>query len=160
MKKNTDKPGEIVITRVFDAPRGSVWKAWTEREHLVQWWGQPKGATMPFSELDFRIGGSFRYSIRLPDGTLMWGKSIFREIVEAERLVFDDVFTDEKGNPIINADTPQMKVSATFEDAGKKTKVTIIHSGISGDLHSADQYKQGWDQVLDRLADDLAKTTS
>ena len=69
------KPAQrsLVITRVFDAPRSLVFKAWTEREHLVRWWGQPKGATMPFCRVDLRVGGGFQGEVlitRIPDAPL------------------------------------------------------------------------------------------
>lgn len=142
---------DLTIVRIIDAPREKVWKAWTEFDQLKQWWGQPKGATMPYAKLDFRLGGSFHYQVLLPDGTKIWGKKIYREIVENEKLFFDDCFADEEGNAVITKDTPLMHVSATFEAQGDKTKLTLIHSGITGDLHTIDQYKEGWSQCLDRL---------
>ena len=58
----------LVITRVFDAPRPLVFKAWTQPEHIVRWWG-PKGFTLTACEMDFRPGGAFRFSMRSPEGT-------------------------------------------------------------------------------------------
>lgn len=87
---------EFVITRTFDAPRDLVWKAHTEPERLKQWWG-PKGFTMLSCKVDLRPGGLFHYGMRSPDGQVMWGKFIYREIVKPERLVFIVSFSDEKG---------------------------------------------------------------
>ena len=71
---------ELVLTRVFDAPRDLVWKAFTEVDRLKQWWG-PKGFRMLTCRLDLRPGGIFLYGMQSPDGHEMWGKWTFREIV-------------------------------------------------------------------------------
>jgi uncharacterized protein YndB with AHSA1/START domain len=63
----------FITSRTFDAPRELVWKAWTERERLMQWFG-PKGFTISTAKLDFRPGGVFLYSMRTPDGKDMWGQ--------------------------------------------------------------------------------------
>ena len=78
---------ELVITRVLDAPRARVWRAWTEAEQLKHWWG-PKGFTMGVCKLDFRPGGMFHYSMRTPDGHELWGRFVYREILKPERIVF------------------------------------------------------------------------
>ena len=87
---------ELVITRIFDAPRELVWKAWTEPERLMHWWG-PKGFTVHTCKVDLRPGGVFHYGMRAPDGSDIWGKFIYREIVAPERIVFIGSFSDEKG---------------------------------------------------------------
>src|SRR4051812_29031866 len=91
--------GEFVVSRVLDAPQGKVWQAWTEREALEAWWG-PKGLTLSVATLDLRPGGVFHYGMRSPDGRVMWGKFVYREVAAPERLVFVVSFTDEKGTPI------------------------------------------------------------
>jgi uncharacterized protein YndB with AHSA1/START domain len=94
---NAQAGQEFVITRVFNAPRELVWKAWTERERLMHWFG-PKGFTLKVAKLDFRPGGTYHYSMRSPDGKEMWGKFVYREIVAPERIVLVNSFSDEKGN--------------------------------------------------------------
>ena len=74
---------EFVIKRTFNAPRGRVWQAWTEADHLGKWWG-PAGFDIVSVKLDLRPGGTFHYCLRSPDGQDMWGKFIFREIVPQE----------------------------------------------------------------------------
>jgi uncharacterized protein YndB with AHSA1/START domain len=86
---------ELVITRVVDAPRELVWKAWTEKDRLSDWWG-PKGFKIHVARLDLRAGGVFHYSMQTPDGKILWGKFTYREIVPPERLVFIVSFSDEK----------------------------------------------------------------
>src|SRR3974377_2327336 len=81
---------EITITRVFNAPRALVFKAWTDAAELAQWWG-PKGFTNPVCELDVRVGGVIRIHMRSPDGSVYPMKGEFREIVPPERLVFPQI---------------------------------------------------------------------
>src|SRR5512143_289293 len=93
------KPAEqaVVITRVFEAPRELVWKAWTECERLIRWWG-PKGFTTPFCKTDLHVGGVYVNCMRSPDGKDYWSTGIYREIVPPKRIVCTDSFADEKGN--------------------------------------------------------------
>jgi uncharacterized protein YndB with AHSA1/START domain len=149
----------LVITRTFDAPRALVWKAWTEPEHLVHWWGQPKNATMPYCTVDLRVGGLFHCCVKTPDGGTIWVRSIFREIVEAERLIFDMVFSDAHGNIV---DSPPglagySLITATFAEHDGRTTVTIVHAGVE-QASTANQtnYQLGWGESLDRLAERLA----
>ncbi|MBI4275605.1 MAG: SRPBCC domain-containing protein, partial [Rhizobiales bacterium] len=78
---------DFVISRVFDAPRKLVWKAWTEAERLAQWWG-PKGCTIRVVKLDVRPGGIFHYAMQFKPGHDMWGRFIYREIAAPERLIY------------------------------------------------------------------------
>jgi uncharacterized protein YndB with AHSA1/START domain len=93
--KNNAEQRPFIISRDFDAPRERVWKAWTRQDHM-EWWG-PKGVSIQHAKLDLRPGGVFHYAMRTPDGRDMWGKWVIREIVEPERLVFVNSFSDEAG---------------------------------------------------------------
>src|ERR1700688_4411146 len=95
--KSADR--EVVFTRVFDAPRGLVFKVWTDPKHVAQWWG-PHGFTNPVCELDARPGGAIRIHMRGPDGTIYPMTGVYREIVEPERLVFTSVPLDKNGDPL------------------------------------------------------------
>lgn len=88
---------QLIITRELNAPRGLVFKVWTEAEHLAHWWG-PKGFTLVVSNLDFRPGGLFHYCMKSPDGFVMWGRFDYREIIAPEKIVFTNSFSDEAGN--------------------------------------------------------------
>jgi len=90
------KSTEFVISRVLDAPRDLVWKCFTDPEHMRQWWG-PKGFTVVASKMDLRVGGTYHYGLKAPNGAPMWGKFVFREIVPPERLDFISSFSDEEG---------------------------------------------------------------
>ena len=78
--------GSVVITRIFDAPRERVWKAWTDPEQLKHWWG-PKGFTTPVFRADLRVGGALLYCMRSPEGKDYWGTGVYREIVPVTRIV-------------------------------------------------------------------------
>jgi len=84
------------ISRTFDAPLPLVWAVYSQKEHLEKWWG-PKGFVWVSGGLDFRPGGMLHYGMRSPDGHIMWGKFVYREIVPMKRIVFRNSFSDEAG---------------------------------------------------------------
>src|SRR5512147_227125 len=86
----------FVLERTFDAPRVRVWQAWTEPERLKQWFS-PKGFAVIAATMDFRVGGTYHYGMRTPQGQEMWGKWTFREIKAPERLVLVNSFSDAAG---------------------------------------------------------------
>jgi uncharacterized protein YndB with AHSA1/START domain len=147
----------VTITRVFDAPRALVFRLWTEREHMAQWWG-PQGFTNPVCELDVRVGGAIRIDMRAPDGTVYPMTGTFREIVLPERLVFEAVAEDHDGNPLLRSLT-----TVTFADEGTKTRVTV-HADAVGIAPAAPQMlagmEAGWTQSLEKLAVLAARTSA
>jgi uncharacterized protein YndB with AHSA1/START domain len=151
---------ELVITRVFDAPRELVFRAWTEPEHLVRWWG-PNGFTTPVCKIDLRPGGVWHICMRAPDGRDYWSKGIYREIIAPERIVTTDFFSDEDGNLVqpaqygLPADWPaEMLLTVTFAEQDGKTKLTVRQS-VSEALARSIGAVDGWNQSLDRLAEQL-----
>ena len=165
------RPGEttgepFVIARVFDAPRERVWKAWTERDRLVQWFG-PRGFTMNFASLDLRPGGMFHYCLRSQGGGEMWGRFVYREIVPPERIVWVNSFSDAAGGltrPPFDDDWPlEMLSTATFTESGSRTTVTLRWSALSateGQRKTFDASHEsmngGWTGTFDQLAEHLA----
>src|SRR5258706_14413299 len=89
---------ELVITRIFDAPRRLVFQAWNEPERVAQWWG-PQGFTTISCQMDIRPGGAFRFGMRSPEGVDYWKRGVYREIVEPERVVFSFAWEDPAGQP-------------------------------------------------------------
>jgi uncharacterized protein YndB with AHSA1/START domain len=151
------KPGEreLVITRVFDAPRALVFKAWTDPKHLAQWWG-PKGFTNPVCEVDARVGGAWRIVMRSPDGVEYPGGGVYREIVEPQRLVFTNIATDKEGNPLLDGLT-----TVTFAEHGGKTKLTLQTRAVglvSFAAQMLEGMEAGWTQSLERLTEKLARS--
>src|SRR5579871_5305107 len=119
---------EFTISRVFDAPRELVFDAWTQEQHLAQWFG-PKGCAIVDAKLDLRPGGFFHYGMRFLDGNVMWGKWIFKEIKRPEKLVLVSHFSDARGGITrhpANKDWPRETLSTTtFEAQGDKTLLTL-----------------------------------
>lgn len=142
---------ELVITRVIDAPRGLVWRAFTEPERLARWMG-PRGFTCTIIKHDLRVGGAYRYHLLSPEGTDHWQQGTYREIVEPERLVFSFVWTDVQGIPR-GADT---LVSTTFEDQDGKTRLTLRQSGFKTET-ARDAHHSGWSSSLELLAEYAAQ---
>jgi len=136
---------ELLITRVFNAHRSLVFKAWTEPQHLVHWWG-PQGFTLPSCTLDLRPGGTYRFCMRSPEGVDHWLQGIYREIIEPERLVFTYAFEDATGKP-----GHETLVTVTFAELGEKTKLTV-HQAVFESVTVRDEHVRGWTEALDRLA--------
>jgi uncharacterized protein YndB with AHSA1/START domain len=159
--------GDFVISRTFNASRDRVWKAWTEREQLMQWFG-PKGFTMSVAKLDFRSGGSLHYCLRGPDGKEMWGKFVYREIVPGERIVLINSFSDKDGkltrHPFSSTWPLEMLTTTTFGEENGKTTVTIRWAPLNATEEerktfdtSHDGMRQGWTGTFDQLAEYLAR---
>jgi len=146
---------EVVITRVFDAPRELVFKAWTDPEHLARWFG-PKIFTIPVCEVDARVGGAWRMVMRAPDGTEYPCGGVYREIVEPERLVFTNNAVDKEGNPVIDGLT-----TVLFAEEDGKTKLTMRTRGTARVAYAAAYLagmEVGWAQSLEKLAAELARS--
>ena len=146
----TEKARELVITRVFDAPRDLVWKAWTEPERIRQW-SAPKGFTIPVAEGDLRPGGAWKSCMRKPDGTDLWLAGVYQEIDEPKRLVFTHAWLDENGKP-----GPETLVTVTFTERAGKTEMVFRQSGFDS-AESRDGHAGGWNECFDRLDALLAK---
>ena len=151
---------DIVITRIFDAPRELVWKAWTDPEHFKRWWG-PKDYTTPFCEIDLRVGGKYLNCMRSPEGQDYWTTGVYMEIILFEKLVYTDSFSDEKGNVVsaayygMNADFPfETLITVTLEDYEGKTKMTLQHTDLPAGKMT-EQTGEGWSESFDKLAASL-----
>lgn len=139
---------EIELTRIFDAPRELVYQAWTDPEHMVQWWG-PKVFSNHSCQLDVRPGGAWQIVMRSPDGTDYRCQGVYSEVVKPERLVFTNDAIDHDGKPLLKGFT-----TVTFDDLGGKTKLTL-RTRAEGLVDYAPQMlrgmEQGWSQSLDKL---------
>jgi uncharacterized protein YndB with AHSA1/START domain len=173
MAASKSVPGEdtsdrdFVISRVFDAPRELVWKAFTDPEHMKNWWG-PKGFTVRFAKMDFRPGGTYHYCMTSPDGHDMWGKFVYREIVAPERIVLVNSFSDESGGLTRHLMSPtwplEMLSTFTFSEHEGKTTFTIRWSPLNASETERKTFEdgrkgmqQGWGGTLDQLEAYLAK---
>jgi uncharacterized protein YndB with AHSA1/START domain len=178
-KQTLEKLGEFlaktisksfVISREFNAPRELVWKAWTERESLMKWFG-PKGFTMPAAKLDFRPGGIFHYCLCAPDGKEIWGKFIYREIVPPQKLVLVNSFSDEDGgvtrHPFSETWPLEMLTTTTLIERAGKTILTIEwvpFNATDEELKTFDAMRdsmtQGWTGTFAQLDEFLQSKSS
>ncbi len=163
MTKDTGKNVErMTITRVFDAPRELVWKAWTDPKYVMQWWG-PKGFTAPVCKMDFRVRGKFLCCMKSPDGQEFWNAGEYHEIIPYEKIVSTMYFADAKGNKIepehldIEHEAIEGAYDVTlFEDLGNgQTKLTFIGNEPMESAKESGQV-EGWNQILDKIAAVLA----
>ncbi len=146
---------EVVITRTFDAPRELVWKAWTEPERFMRWWG-PKIFTSPECQIDLRVGGRFLWCMQWPDGRRNYTTGEYREIVTFQRLVYVTSFADADGNavPASHYGMPddgafEMTVTVTFEEQDGKTAMRLTHAGLPSGM--GESSSQGWNESFDKL---------
>ena len=148
----------MVVTRVIDASREIVWKAYTQPEYVQQWWG-PKGFTSPSCRSDFRVGGMFLYCMRSPDGQEGWTGGQFHEIIPHEKILYSLYFADSDGNRV---EPEEIGVEheaidgvydeVRFEDLGDgRTKITLIGNESMESARASGQF-EGNQQILDKLA--------
>lgn len=151
MHASSTQHREMIITRDISAPRDLVWRAWTEPEHLIQWWG-PDGFTNTFHEISVQPGGVWRFMMHGPDGTDYPNKIIFKKLIKPERIEYahsDDEVKVQHFDTVV-----------TFDDLGDgKTRVTMKVVFVSKE--EFDKVKgyavQGGNQTLGRLADHVAQ---
>jgi uncharacterized protein YndB with AHSA1/START domain len=146
-----EREPELVITRIFDAPRNVVFQAWTEPGRIVHWWG-PQGFVTTYCDMDIRPGGAFRVCMRSPAGAEHWKQGVYREIVEPERLVFTFAWEDADGKP-----GHQTLVTVSFAEEGAKTRLTL-HQAVFETVARRDEHQRGWTSTLERFAEYLANS--
>ncbi|MEC5323994.1 SRPBCC family protein [Aurantimonas sp. A3-2-R12] len=144
---NNDR--QLVLTRLIDAPRDKVYRAWTEPELLTRWFA-PKPWTTPRAELDVRPGGSSLVTMRSPEGKDYPNPGVYLEVVKNERLVFTDAYT----SAWVPSDKPFMTVTLTFEDEDGKTRYTATArhwSAADRKAHEEMGFHEGWGQCAQQL---------
>lgn len=166
MDSNLNQSFEIAITRVFDAPRELVFKAWTELGHFAKWWG-PKGVTLEIVKMDARSGGEFLGIQTSPDGNqVMWGKFAYQEVVEPEKVAYIRSFSDEQGNTVrapFSVSWPlEIMNIITLEDDEGKTVLKLKSCPVNASAEEQETYKgmapklqQDLEGTFDKLADYL-----
>jgi len=168
---NPGKPSVIggeVVSRVFDAPRELVFEAWTQPEHFTRWFG-PHGTEVVACEIDARPGGEIRFGHRSGDGSTLYLKGTFREVVEGERLVFVIGFVDEHGRPGGHPMFPDwpletmLGTTVTLQSVDDGTRVTVAQFVEPPEIASHPEVKrnqqlarEGWMQVFERLGGHLS----
>jgi uncharacterized protein YndB with AHSA1/START domain len=148
----------MVVSRVFDAPRELVWRAWTDPKYVMQWWG-PKGFTCPSCTMDLRVGGKFHICMRTPDGQEFWNGGEYHEIVPHEKIVSEMYFSDSQGNKVEPAEYGIEHEAidgaydvTTFEYLGNgQTKLTFIGNEAMEEAKESGQL-EGWVEILEKVA--------
>lgn len=160
-------PQSFTISRVYDAPRVLVFACFTDPKHMSHWWG-PKGVTIVKSEMDLRPGGKYHYGMKGGDGSVSYGRMVFREISPPSKLVFINSFAGENGelarHPMAPSWPIEMLSVFTFEEISPgKTKFTVNWSPWNAsDEEKAtfaaghDSMTGGWSGTLDQLGGYLA----
>jgi len=151
LKVTTPSDREIVLTRVFDAPRRLVFDAFSQPELLKRWFG-PRGWSLAVCEVDLKVGGGFRFVLRGPDGREMGMRGVYREIVPPERTVHMESFDDYPG---------ESQVTAIFVEKDGKTTMTatvLYPSKEVRDIVIQTGMEHGAAESYDKLAELLAST--
>jgi len=139
---------ELVITRIFDAPRALVWRMWIDPRHAMQWWG-PRGYPATHMTLDVRPGGRWRHCLTSREtGAALWQHGVCREVVMPERLVFTFQWETEGERGL------ETIVTVTFADLGGKTRMDFRQTPFQSDAER-DGHRDGWTSTFDRLVDHL-----
>lgn len=149
-----NKPNEIYITRVYDAPVKLVWDAWTDPKKVALWWG-PRGFTLTTHSKDLRSGGHWSYTMHGPDGTDYINKTIYLEVEKHQRLVYDHGGSDDR--PAL------FRVTVNFSETKGKTKMEMTMALATAE--AAEQTRKfikqaSGDSTWDRLAEFLDKETT
>jgi uncharacterized protein YndB with AHSA1/START domain len=140
---------ELVLTRLINAPREKVYRAWTDPELLKQWFA-PKPYTTPVVEMDVRPGGSAYFVMRGPDGKDLPNHGVYLEVVPNEKLVSTDAYV-KAWEP---SEKPFMTLILTFEDEGGKTRYTarVRHwTAADREAHEKMGFHEGWGLCADQL---------
>ncbi|MDR9856389.1 SRPBCC domain-containing protein [Paenibacillus sp. VCA1] len=148
----------LTVERVFDAPRELVFKAFSQAEHLKAWWG-PRGWDVTVCNVDFREGGRWHYCMKCVDknqgdfyGFESWGKAVYQEIVDGEKIVYIDYFSDAEGNEAEGMPAPV--ITLTFEEFEGKTK--FVNRAVYESAEALRKViemgmEQGFTETMDRL---------
>lgn len=141
----------LCLSRVFEAPVATVFRAWTDPELVKRWWG-PRDFTVPFAEIDLREGGAYRIGMRRPDGGehVLFGTYV--QIMEPTRLVYTWSMEEAPGD-----DAPDSLVTVAFRPVGDMTEIQLTHEKLPPSKSAFDAHYFGWLGSLDRLEEMVAK---
>lgn len=134
---------ELLIERILDAPRDLVFRVWTDPSHLMRWWGPRDFEPVGF-EQDFRVGGTYRYGIRSPEGREAWKTGVYQEIVPDERIVMTFRWEDDAW------DVDNL-VTVTFLAMASGRTLLRFHQAPFKTVEARDSHVRGWTGLLDKL---------
>lgn len=146
---------DIQITHTLNAPIEKVWHLWNDPESIKKWWS-PQHFKAPVIKNDFRVGGSFLYSMQAPDGQMSWNVGTYLEIVQHKKILVTMSFANEKGHVVpaseygIPGEWPtEVTILAEFRELNGVTEVTITETGIPSVMSVF--AKMGWQQQFDKF---------
>src|ERR1700751_557232 len=150
------QPAPLRVSRVFSAPRETVFKAWSSADHIRRWFC-PSGYSVPEAKVEMRVGGAFEVCMRSPQGLDHWTKGTFTEVLAPERLTIDHhIIAPCGGGPLFSAVT-RVKFSAA--DGGTRMEAEQTYTVF--DAAQAEQMlkgaPEGWRQTLDKLEAEVAR---
>ena len=155
----TENNIKLQLTRVFDAPRELVFKAWTDANQFQQWFGAAAcdGSSLQSTKLDVRTGGKYRLQVKRADGEFWTTVGTYREVKPPERLVFTWQFEkDGSGDEFGEVEPPETLVTVEFKARGKQTELTLTHEKFAS-VESRDGHNEGWTRCLNALGEFVAK---
>ena len=150
---------KLQITRVFDAPRELVFKAWTDPDQFKQWFGAAAcdGASLRSVKVDARVGGKYRLQMRQANGEYFTSVGTYREVKPPERIVFTWEFEkDGSGDEFGEVEPPEMLVTVEFKARGKQTELILTHEKFAT-TQSRDGHNEGWNRCLNALGEFVSK---
>jgi uncharacterized protein YndB with AHSA1/START domain len=143
-----DEALTLTVTRIFDAPREAVFKAWTDPAQVARWKG-PRGVQAEVKHMDARAGGGYRVAMHgTPNGTMVV-RGVYREFVPPERLVFTWAWEED---PATQRTGHETLVTVTLRALGSRTELTLTHENFDS-AQSRDSHGYGWNGSLDKLAE-------
>ena len=143
----------LKITRIFDAPRDMVFKAWSDPERIQAWAGCADAESLE-ADVDFRVGGGYRHVIRIAKASVLTMFGVYKQISVPDRIVYS-----LEWEPFGSIDpVPPSEVSVEFLDAGEATEVRLTHRGLTTQ-EMRENVPGGWNASLDRLATTLWSTS-
>ena len=155
----TENNIKLQLTRVFDAPRERVFRAWTDVNQFSQWFGAAacEGSSLQSAKLDARVGGKYRLQVRRADGEFFTTVGVYREVKPPERLVFTWQFEkDGSGDEFGEVEPPEMLVTVEFKARGKQTELILTHEKFAS-AESRDRHEDGWTRCLKELGEFFGK---
>jgi len=155
---------DMILTRQFDVPKERVWRAWSDADEVMRWWG-PEGFTSPMCRMDFREGGTTLVSMRSDQGMEIYNTWTYTSIEPMDRIEFINGFADQHGNRVVPADiglppaipdeVPHVLTFRSIDDAG--TELTVHEYGYPYQ-QTAEMSRMGMDQCLDKMASSFTAT--
>lgn len=143
-QNNSAENRTLTLARTFNAPIELVWEAWTQPDHIAQWWG-PKGMDTTIVKHEFRVGGEWEYTMIMPDGSAFIGNGKYLDIVELERI---------RSTANFKPMTEGVEIQAYFQSIGNKTNFTfkVVHPTEEYCKQQEQMgFKNGWGSTFDRL---------